>query len=39
MIEWGPTNEENEEKGAYKGQNEGNRLSKIFLLQKKKKRA
>ncbi len=30
MIEKGPTKEKNEEKGAYKGQNDGNRPSKNF---------
>ncbi len=30
MIERGPSKEKNGEKGAYKGQNEGNRLSKKF---------
>ncbi len=30
MLKRGPTKEKNEEKGAYKGQNEGNRPSKFF---------
>jgi hypothetical protein len=30
MIERGPSKEKNGEKGAYKGQNEGNRLLKNF---------
>jgi hypothetical protein len=37
MIEKGPSKEKNGEKGAYKGQNEGNRLSKIFAPQISKK--
>jgi hypothetical protein len=39
MIERGPTKEKNEEKGAYEGQNEGNRPSKKFLLRKYQKSA
>jgi hypothetical protein len=37
MIERGPSKEKNGEKGAYKGQNKGNRLSKkIFFANIKK---
>jgi hypothetical protein len=38
MIGRGPTKEKNEEKGAYEGQNEGNRPSKKFLLHKYQKK-
>jgi hypothetical protein len=34
-----PTTEKNEEKGAYKGQNEGKKPSKFFLLCKYQKSA
>jgi hypothetical protein len=39
MIEKGPTTEKNEEKGAYNGQNEGNKPSRNFLLRKYQKSA
>jgi hypothetical protein len=39
MIEKRPTTEISEEKGAYEGQNEKNKLSKKFLLRKYQKSA